>query len=226
MIIEYIFEVETGDAVQVKVDLDREFTPERDQASDAFWTPLEFHQCENCPLAKQAYRCCPAAVDIEGLVSKFSQFASFNKVKVRVITPEREYSKSCDVQTGLNAILGLVMATSACPILGKLKSMAKFHLPFATAEETVYRVVGNYLIRQYFLYKDGETPDMDLDGLDALYQDLETVNNAFAERIRAASTKDASINAIVRLSGLAFLVRSSLKKQLLNQRATFIPDQS
>lgn len=222
--IDYHFAFETGESVHVTVDLDRLFTPEKDTASGSFWTALEYHQCENCPLARDKFKNCPVAVDIEGLVAKFSNFPSYSKVHVRVKTPQREYSKDCDIQTGLNAILGLVMATSACPILGRLKSMARFHLPFATPEETVYRVVGSYLIQQYFAHKDGLEPDLELNGLDSLYQDLETVNNAFAERIRSASEKDASINAIVRLSGLAFLVRSSLKKQLISQRSTFSHD--
>jgi hypothetical protein len=222
--IEYNFDFPNGDSRKLTVDLDRGFPAQRDEQPSAFWTALDFHQCANCPLKDSATRHCPPAVDIQELVLQFNQLPSFSQVLVRVITPQREYRKECDVQTGLNAILGLVMATSGCPILGRLKGMARFHLPFATTEETVYRVVGNYLVQQYFAYKDGLEPDLDLAGLDKLYQDLEVVNTAFAERIRAASEKDANINAVIRLSGLAFLVRSSLKKQLITHRANLVQE--
>ena len=37
------------------------------------------------------------------------------------------------------------MALSGCPVLEQLKPMARFHLPFASVEETIYRAASMYL---------------------------------------------------------------------------------
>jgi len=48
------------------------------------------------------------------------------------------------------------------PIFEKLKPMVRFHLPFASIEETKYRAISMYLLAQYFLYQQGSQPDWDL----------------------------------------------------------------
>ena len=57
------------------------------------------------------------------------------------------------------------MATSGCPHMDFFKPMARFHLPLANAEETVYRATSMYLLAQYFLQREGKEADMELEGL-------------------------------------------------------------
>ena len=162
--------------------------------------------------------CCPAAVDAAPILDKFSHVPSTVRMKVTMRNAERVCSKETDAQMGLQALLALVMASSACPILGRLRSQAIFHLPFATIDETLYRTVGDYLIKQYFIMKDGGQPDFALTGLDALYRDLAILNVHFFSRIQAACTKDANLNAVVVLRSLSEIVSMSLDERLVSLR--------
>jgi hypothetical protein len=76
--------------------------------------------------------------------------------------------------------MGLIMATSGCPSLSYLKPMARFHLPLATAEETVYIATSMYLLAQYFLQKEGHKADLNLEGLLEIYHNIELINQAIA----------------------------------------------
>src|SRR5262249_33669487 len=114
----------------------------------------------------------------------------------------------------LGSLLGLVMASSGCPILGELRGLARFHLPFAEFEETLFRTVGLYLLRQYFVARDGGVPDFELAGLGRLYEDLQEVNRALQRRMEGVSPRDASINAVTMLFSLSALVALSLEAGL------------
>lgn len=199
-----------------------EVDPDRPQTADGpDWTELEYFQCANCPLSPAESPRCPPAADLVAIVSAFNDADSTDRAEVRVVTPQREYARTCDLQTALRSLIGVVMATSACPILGRLRGMARFHLPFADRAETVSRVVSAYLIKQYFAALDGDTPDMALAGLRQLYEELKEVNMAFAGRLRAPAARDANINAVASLSGLTHLVSYSLDDDLLELRRVF-----
>lgn len=119
--------------------------------------------------------------------------------------------------------MGLIMATSGCPRTAFLKPMARFHLPFASEEETVYRVTSMYLLAQYFLGLEGQTDDDGFSGLTRLYGELEYVNTAMAKRLRAATETDSSLNAIVLLDLFAKTVPWALNRSLSDLRHLFAP---
>ena len=134
--------------------------------------------------------------------------------------------KRTDAQTGLRALFGLVMATSGCPILSRLRGLARTHLPFSTMEETIFRTVGAYLIQQFLIQKNGGEPDWELKGLYLLYEQLQEVNRCFKARIDAASEQDANMNALGSLIYLAMGVSFSLEAQLQEiQHLTISPAQ-
>ena len=221
--IEYIFKMADGEVFQFEVDLERSNGPVTDPVATAPWTALDYYQCPNCPLTNQTHRCCPAAVDIESITSKFNQMLSSNQeVEVIVRTPERAYFKQCDVQTGLRALLGLVMASSACPVLARLKGLTYYHLPFATSDETLFRSVSAYLLKQYFIFKDGGEPDLNLIGLSQLYDELYRVNSTFGQRLQSASESETNLNAIVSLMYLGASVSFSLEDKLRELRPRFL----
>ena len=124
------------------------------------WTDLDFHKCEICPLSKDTVKSCPIAYNISGLAEEFSEIYSIEQVNITVNTEERSYFKRDSVQQGLRSILGIYLATSGCPHMEILKPMARFHLPFASMEETIYRQVSNYLLSQYFEFINGRIPDI------------------------------------------------------------------
>lgn len=201
--IRYIFRMSGGVSHTFDVDMDRVLEPPDDKANHADWTQLGFHQCSNCPLRLDQCRHCPAAVDLESVVHVFVKILSYTEADVEVQTSERTYRKRCDAQTGLRSLTGLIMATSACPILGRLKGLAQFHLPFATLEETAFRTVGAYLLAQYYRVRSGQHPDLELSGLGNFCNQMETVDRCFKQRLDAICEQDANLNAIGSLYCLA-----------------------
>ena len=222
--ITYTFTLEDGTRHSFMVEVDRGEPPAIAPAAGVFWTELSYNQCPQCPLSVAQSPGCPPALDLEEVITRFRSLLSFQHATVEVRTPERTYVKECDVQTGLRSFLGLVMAASGCPILGRLKTMAYHHLPFANLEETLFRTVGNYLLKQYFVHKEGGRADLELRGLVVQGDELQAVSQAFKRRIDAASERDANMNAIGSLIFLAMAVSSSLEEQLQEIRPRVMSD--
>lgn len=207
--IEYELTLDDGSEHRFSVDPRRRLPlVEPERAPE--WTRLSYNRCGNCPVDDGDDARCPAAVDASDILERFKSVLSYAQVDVRVHTGERTFVRRVDVQTALHSLLGLVMATSGCPLLGSLRPLAHHHLPFATKEETVFRAASAYLLRQHFVAAEGGEPDLELDGLKRLYQDLQEVNRAFTERVRAAAVKDANLNAVVLLFSLTVLVSFTL----------------
>lgn len=221
----YRFTFGSGESVEFHIDLARTFDARADAADAPAWTRLEFRQCSHCPLSTGQCRHCPVAVDLAPVVQRFKDVISHTQARIEVIAPERTYTKECDVQTGLRSLLGLVMATSACPIMTPFKGQAASHLPFATLDETVVRTVGAYLLRQYFVHRSGGTPDLDLRGLQRSYDEVRELNRCFSDRLAAASEQDANMNALYSLLCVAEGVSSSLDEKLQELRVVFVPSQ-
>jgi len=218
----YKFQFENGDEKQFDVMLNEQTLQvvQGSQAANPEWTKLKYHQCENCPL-KDNVEYCPVAVNIAHLVNEFKFSTSYDKTWVVVETPERTYAQETTVQNGLSAILGIYMVTSGCPILDHLRPMVRFHLPFATANETVFRAVSMYLVAQYFREHKGLEPNWNLEGLVNIYKEVGIVNKGMWKRLSKASSFDANVNALIVLSTFGEALRFSLKKDLENLSSLF-----
>lgn len=218
MNITYRFNFRDGTQQRVRVDLLRNAAggPSGETAPTPLpeWTLLEFQQCPNCPLGADRTANCPAAADLAPTIGAFANIISYAEARVEVETPERTISRDCQVQQALNSLVGLIMATSACPILGRMRSLARTHLPFATIEETLLRSVGSYLVGQLVLLQQGGSPDWQLTGLKAHYAELELLNRAFKRRVNAAAKQDAVLNAVSTWGVLSTGVGISLEDQL------------
>lgn len=177
------------------------------------WTKLKFNQCENCPL-NDATEYCPVALNLSYVIDEFKFSTSHDKTWVVVESPERSYAQETSVQDGLSSIMGIYMVTSNCPILDNLRPMARFHLPFASAVESVYRSVSMYLMAQYFRFRRGEAADWSLEKLLDVYKDIAKVNKGLWNRLSRASGFDANVNALIVLNTFGDAVRFSLKKDL------------
>jgi hypothetical protein len=160
-------------------------------------------------------------VNIAHLIDEFKLSTSYDKTRVVVETPERTFAQDTTVQSGLSAILGIYMTTSGCPILDFLRPMVRFHLPFATADETVFRAVSMYLVAQYFRERRGLEPNWNLEGLVNIYKEVGTVNKGMWKRLSKASGFDANVNALIVLSALGDALRFSLKIDLENLSPIF-----
>ncbi|MCP4503842.1 MAG: hypothetical protein GY822_28280 [Deltaproteobacteria bacterium] len=213
--IRYHFAFTENDAPQeitFDVDLDREST--RSLPIVKSWTALSQNQCSNCPLPASDDTCCPPAVDCAAIVERFAHTLSIESVRVEVEMTERTVCKNTDMQTALGSLLGLVMASSGCPMLSQFKGMARFHLPFATPQETLFRTVGAFLMKQYFAAKKGQDADLELGRLQRFYEGIQEVNQAFVQRVRLAAARDANLNALVILFSTSALVGFSLEQEI------------
>ncbi|MDH4561061.1 hypothetical protein [Pseudomonas sp. BN411] len=213
MAIEYRINLDDLHEFSYRIELERAYDAERASAAPK-WTRLEHQQCSNCPLSKDAYSHCPAAVDLHRVIEDFQGLPAFKKVQVSVRTPDREYAKVVGLEEGLRALLGVIMATSACPVLGKLKPMAQQHLPFATNQEFILRAVSLYLARQYFNFREGRHADWELKGLVRLFQQLQLVNQAFWQRIHDTCEGDSNLKAFLTFFSMASSMTYSLETQL------------
>jgi hypothetical protein len=190
---------------------------EKEETAPA-WARLSYNKCRCCPLRESDCSYCPPASRLNEVIQTFGDRKSIERAKVTVITSERSYFEDCDLQVGINSLIGLMMATSACPVLKELGAMASFHIPFCSTRETLHRTVGSYLIKQYFKQLRGEVPDWDLVHLKELYGTLEGLNQDFTKRIEGSITSDALSNAVIMFFATSVVVVDSLDKQLVRHQ--------
>lgn len=173
------------------------------------WTRLEFERCPNCNLPEKETHC-PAAVALAQFLPQFESKVSFEKAVVEVDMPTRTVVSKTTFQHGMAALIGLVMASSGCPRTRFLRPMARTHLPFATDQETVFRALAMHLLGQYVAKGSGAPMPLSFGDLKANYQQLSKVNNAMAERIRAAIKRDAAVNAVIILESFTMIAPENI----------------
>ena len=187
------------------------------------WTKLEFKQCPNCTLDLKTHPHCPAASHLADIVKRFADILSYDEVHVDVLTEDRQISQDTSAQVAISSLMGLVLATSGCPHMAFFKPMARFHLPVANDYETVYRSVSTYLLGQYFAAKNGRKADLALEGLKGIYENVQLVNSHILERLRSATEKDSSLNAVITLHLFAEAVIINIEESLEGVRHLFEP---
>lgn len=222
MKIQYSFVFEDGDRKDFEVLLDgRGLNRAADDSTPPEWARLGQNQCPSCPLSPETTAHCPAALQLAHVVATFADCTSFEEVSVTVRTKERTYLKSTTLQLGVSALIGLVMATSGCPVMEYLKPMARFHLPFASGEETEFRMLSMYLVAQVKRQAKGLAPDWSVEGLKEIYAKVTEINASFAKRLREAASNDANMNALVNLDCFAKAAPWVVKTKLNELDALF-----
>lgn len=221
--IEYELTLPNGERKCHAVSLDRVTMGLVSSAAEPLpdWTRLGFQQCANCPLDPARHARCPAAAAMVGIVESFKNSISYEKAEVVVRTPNRTYNKTASLQEVATSLMGLHMVTAGCPILDKLRPLVFTHLPFATADETFFRVVSMYLLAQFFRWKHGLATDWELENLLTTCKDLSAVNIAFGKRIMGINTADASLNALASLDCLAGLTGMSISNDFFDDIESF-----
>ncbi|MGE3274384.1 MAG: hypothetical protein AB7O67_04690 [Vicinamibacterales bacterium] len=220
----YLFEFADGSskAFSIRLDpvtlelLDRPAGPHPD------WTRLDVRRCNHCPLSGRATHC-PVAVNLSHVVESFKDAVSYERAVVTVETAQRTYRKETTLARGLSAIIGIYNVTSNCPVLDRLRPMVRFHLPFASSEETMYRAVSMYLTAQYFVMRRGGVPDWHLRGLERVYDEISHVEIGLSQRLRYASSNDANANAVVLLAVFGQEIRLLLGDRLREIEPWFPP---
>jgi len=214
--IEYAFTFEDKSVKNVTIDLNKKSlrliseTPPKPPE----WTKLENQKCKNCTLKESDSPHCPVALNLIPIVNSFSGHLSFQDVDVTVTTIERTYQTKTTLQTGLSALIGIIMVTCGCPVMERLKPMVRFHLPFATVQETFFRMFSMYLMSQYIRQKKGGEPKWEYEELTDIYNEVGILNRTFAKRISGAARTDAHMNALVNLDCFATIIPLSIDNYL------------
>lgn len=214
----YKFIFKSGEEQEFKIELDK-FSLNLIPTGDKFrpkWTKLNCCQCPNCTLDERQHEFCPIAVNLVDIIDYFSIFVSNEPVKVIVTANDRNYSKEVPLQNGVSSMLGIYMVTSGCPVMEKLKPMVRFHLPFASMEETIYRAISMFLVSQYFSYRHGGYPELNLEKLHQAYENVKIVNQSFLKRLQTIDTKDSNLKAVVVLDHFAKGVNFSIDSKMVD----------
>jgi hypothetical protein len=208
IIIEYCYKFNDNATKTFTLNLDRDTLSLQveQKPNPPVWSLLTHKQCQNCPLDVKLHPYCPVARNFVEIAEQFRDMVSHEGVAVTVTTEERMYAKDTTIQQGLSPLIGIIMTTSGCPILEHLKPMVRFHLPFASLDETVFRMVSMHLMVQYYRNQEGKKTEWGLEGLTRVYAQVGMVNRDFANRLRDAAKKDANINALVNLDCFASMV--------------------
>jgi hypothetical protein len=215
---DYKFELSNGENIHLELDLDGDLALVNFPSEDLpRWVKLEYHQCPNCPLNPDEHPNCPVAVNLVPVLDKFRNIVSHQQATVTIETDDRTYMRTDDVQRGLSSLMGVLMASSGCPILDKLRPMVRTHLPFSSLRETVYRAVSMYILAQHFRDRKNLKTEYSLDGLKKIYNEITQVNYALSSRVRSYFSFDANINALIILNCMAEYTAVTLEDDLLDE---------
>ena len=187
-------------------------------AEPPFWTELGFSRCSNCPLDAATVTHCPAALRMVSAVDSLKALVSFDAVGVTVVQAERTVHAQTTAQQAMSSVLGLIMATAGCPWTDHLRPMARFHLPFASEVETVYRSVGMFLLARLLV---GANEPQDFTALEELYRNLHVVNRDMSRRLGAATRTDPAQNAMALLDAYTTLLPAALEGSLEELKPLF-----
>lgn len=226
LVIEYLFRLQDHSEERFTIRLDPqslEALPNSPPEPLPDWTALSFAQCASCRLTAATSPRCPAAVNLAPIVRRGEKLVSIDQVYLQVTTAERISLQKTTAQRALCSLMGLVIATSGCPHTAFFKPMARFHLPLASEEETVFRATATYMLSQYFVKNDGKEADFNLEKLTALYRTMQEINLAMAKRVKSMSKTDSSVNAIVLLDMYAKALPYVIKQSLEELRYLFEP---
>jgi hypothetical protein len=219
----YVFKFADGSIKKFEISLDSKtlnYIPQN-STSPPDWAKQSYHRCPNCSLDQTRHEFCPIAVNISDVINEFKDFSAYENVTVFVMSKTRDMSKNTTLQEGISSLLGIYMVTSGCPIMDKLKPLVRYHLPFSTLEESVFRIVGMYLLIQYYLKNKGKKPDWELKKLDKIYEDIRLVNANMKERLKGALIKDASLSALANLDNFASVLPILINDTLANIEDSF-----
>jgi len=185
------------------------------------WAKLGYQQCPHCPLRPQETSHCPLALQLYDIVGKFHDTSSIDEVELEVITQERRVIRTLAIQEAIASMLDLIWPICGCPKTAHMKVLARFHLPIASEEETVFRVTGMYLLAQYFLSHISVNARIEFDGLTKIYEDFHELNTAVARRLRGATRSDSVKNAVTLIDMYSMLVPALLEDRLVEMRGFF-----
>ena len=212
----YSFRHLDGEVKELTLELDNEtLSFINEENTQEPWAKRENKKCPNCTLDQQENEYCPVANNLSKVIEIFNNSNSAEKVEVTLRSEARNYTKETSVQSGLSSLIGIIMVSSGCPILDKLRPLVRYHLPMANLDETRFRVISMYLLAQYYRKENGLKPDWELSGLTKIYAEIGIANKFFCDRLATMENEDTSVNAVTILNCFANYIPFSLTEDLI-----------
>lgn len=215
--IKYSYILNTGRTINYEIVLDSITQQIHHKSKDSypFWCKLDYMQCAHCPFSMSEHKYCPITINLVDVVDLFKNVLSYDRAEIIVETNQRTYSKKeVPIQSGLSSMIGIIMVTSGCIDLDKLRPMVRYHLPFASIEETVYRATSMYMLAQYMRVKNNNEPNISMDELVDIYKKINDINLAFSKRLRGLLEADSNLKAIALLDTLSQSVPMKIEETL------------
>ena len=219
--IRYQFSFEDGYTLSFVFDEDRDISPDVVEGPVPEWMLLENNKCDECTLPPGSRRTCPAAVAIRPIIEGFEHLQSFETAHVKAQVRHITLESNEPVQRTVRSLMALALPLSSCPILCRTRPLAYVHVPFATREYEAFRVLGMHFIEQYLRAQDGKSPDWELTRLLEALRIQRRVLATLAHRIRAAGSKDASVNSLLLLDAIADSIELTVERSLKSLRPLF-----
>ena len=221
--VRYCFDLPNGsqETIDLKFDVSDFRLLNTPPTEPPFWTELRFNQCANCPLNSEQHPHCPAALHMAPAVELLSALVSFDTVGVTVIQTECTLQTETTAQQAMSSVLGLIMATAGCPWIDRLRPLARFHQPFASDVETVYRSICMFLLARELLGGNNQDDASGFAALAQLADNLHVVNRDMSRRLGAAAKTDPARNAMALLDSCTTLLSAALDNSLSDLQPLF-----
>lgn len=201
--------------------LDAEFDPDTlhyirpEKETIPNWTKFDYWPCDECVEQSKKSDYCPVAANIAEIADKFTNCNSYDVVDVRVEGPDRTYLKNgISLQRALSSLIGIIIISSRCQDLHKLRPLVRFHLPFETVDETIYRAASMYYLAQYFRNQRNKEPKWDIEELKELYDRFILLTDNLSRRLQVEARKDATFSAVGLTAQIAPLITEKRIKEL------------
>ena len=223
--VSYLLQFDSGQPASCLIELAMVAPPEDAPPPD--WARLEYQQCRNCPLRPAEQPWCPFARALARVLAPLEQRNSYDELTVTIRWRSRVIQQRTTLQRVLGSLIGLLGATSGCPHTRPFLPLAYFHQPFSEADETLFRVVGAYLIGQMLRARQGLSSDFALHELPGLYAQLRQVNLGMANRLRGLADSDHGVNGVIVLDVLAAETQdlfAELERNLLPYYAAYLEE--
>jgi hypothetical protein len=199
--VSYLLQFDTGQPASCLFELG--IAPQPQAEEPPSWARLDYKQCRNCPLKASEQTWCPFASEVARVLTPLVQHHSYDALTVTIHWRGRVIEQRSTLQRVLGSLIGFVGATCGCPRTRPFLPLAFVHQPFSEADETLFRVVGAYLIGQVLRANRGLSTDFMLSELPELYGHLRQVNLGMANRLRSLSDSDHGVNGVIVLDILA-----------------------
>ena len=185
------------------------------------WVKLECEQCGLCPFTTNDTIYCPAAFELQDVISQCRKFASYEQVEFSKETEKGTITTKTDMQKALFSVIGEKAISSACTVLNSRQWSLDYYSMITTPENIFYRSLSTYLVRQFLIGSSGREPDFQLTGHIDYVEEIISVFRSLLQRFRNISGMDSTNNAVIRLvtSGQILLVKrekwiESLKNEI------------